>query len=154
MPDFIARVNFDPGYGHYSIVGMARQLTYDDGIYDDSEWGAAVSLNAVLPVVGKDNIHINLNYGNALGRYMESEFTDAFINPTTHEIETNNQWGGFVSYQHFWLDNLRSTFIYSLAERDNDLNYVTDAVDKRYQSVFANLLWSPVPRVNIGIEYI
>jgi hypothetical protein len=85
---------------------------------------------------------------------MESEFDDAFLNPTTHDIETNDQYGGFVSYQHFWLDNLRSTVIYSYAERDNDLAYVTDSVDNKYQSAYANLIWSPIPRVNVGLEYI
>ena len=154
MPDFIARVNYDASFGHFSMAAMARDLIVDDGVYDDDEWGGAVSLNANIPTFGKDHLHLELNYGNALGRYMESEFADAFINPVTHDIETNDQWGGFVSYHHFWTDSLRSTVVYSLAERDNDMNYVTDAVDKKYQSVHANLIWSPVARVNVGVEYI
>lgn len=154
VPDFIVRLNLRPAYGKYSIVGMARRFAIDDGQYDDSTWGGALSVNAVLPTVGKDNIHINFNYGNGLGRYMESAFTDAFMNPITHEIETNTQVGGFVSYQHFWTETLRSSAMYSIAQRDNDLNYVTDSMDKKYQSVHANLIWSPVPRVNVGMEYI
>ena len=39
----------------------------------------------------------------------------------THEIETSDQFGGFAAYQHFWLDNLRSTLSYSYAARDNRL---------------------------------
>jgi len=154
IPDIIARANFDTGFGHYSVVGMARQLTVDDGVYDDSEWGGALSLNAKIPTFGKDHLNLEFNYGNALGRYMESAFAEAFLNPVTHDIETCDQWGGLVGYQHFWIDNLRSTVIYSYAERDNDTNYVTEAVDKKYQSVHANLIWSPVSRVNIGLEYI
>jgi hypothetical protein len=153
FPDVIARVNIDPGYGHYSAVGMLRQLSIDTGGFDDSELGYAFSLNAILPVVGKDNVHLELNYGNAMGRYMESGFADAFLN-ANGDIETNDQFGGFVSYQHFWAENLRSTLVYSYAQRDNDTEYVTDAVDKTYQSVHANLIWSPVPRVDMGIEYI
>ncbi len=154
LPDFVARVNIDPGFGHYSAVGMVRQLSYDNGVHDDDQLGYALSLNAILPVYGKDNVHFEANYGNALGRYLEAGFQDAFVDPVTGEIETNDQWGGFVSYQHFWTDNIRSTLVYSLAERDNDLHYVTNTAEKRYQSVHANLLWSPVPRVNIGVEYI
>lgn len=154
FPDLIARVNLDPGFGHYSLVGMMRELSIDTGLYDDSELGYALSANAIIPIFGKDNIHLELNYGNALGRYMEAGFDDAFLNPITHDIESNDQYGGFVSYQHFWLDNLRSSIIYSYAERDNDLAYVTDSVDNKYQSAFANLIWSPTPRVNFGLEYI
>ena len=154
MPDFIARINYDTDFAHFSAVGMLRELIVDDGVYDDSEWGGAVSLNAKIKTWGKDHLHLEVNYGNALGRYMNSAFADAFLNPVTHDIETCDQWGGFVGYHHFWTDSLRSTVVYSLAERDNDLNYVTDAVNKRYQSVHANLIWSPVARVNVGIEYI
>ncbi len=154
LPDVIARVNIDPGFGHYSVVGMLRQMSYDDGINDDDQLGYALSLNAVVPVYGKDNIHFEANYGTALGRYLTAGFQDAFVDPVTGDIETNDQWGGLVSYQHFWTDNLRSTLVYSLAERDNDMQYVTDTAEKRYQSVHANLMWSPVPRVDVGVEYI
>jgi len=154
MPDLVARVNYDASFGHFSIAAMARDLIVDDGAYDDDEWGGAVSLNAKFPTFGKDHLNLELNYGNALGRYMESGFADAFLNPVTHDIETCDQIGGFVGYQHFWVENLRSTVIYAYAERDNDMNYVTDAIDKKYQSVHANLIWSPVPRVNMGLEYI
>jgi hypothetical protein len=154
MPDIVARVNYDAGIGHFSVAAMARNLIVDDGTYDDDEWGAAVSLNAKFPTFGKDHLNMELNYGNALGRYMEAGFADGFLNPVSHDIETCDEIGGFIGYQHFWVENLRSTVIYSYAERDNDMNYVTDAVDKKYQSVHANLIWSPVPRVNMGLEYI
>jgi len=154
VPDIIVRLNLNPSYGKYSIIGMGRRFAYDDGQYNESTWGGALRLNAELPTFGKDNIHLHFNYGNGLGRYMESGFTEAFINPVTHELETNTQIGGWAGYQHFWTDSLRSSVIYSLAQRDNDLNYVTDAQDKKYQSVHANLVWSPVPRVNVGLEYI
>jgi outer membrane murein-binding lipoprotein Lpp len=154
MPDFIARVNYDASFAHFSAAGMLRELIVDNGLYDDSEWGAAMSLNAKIKTFGKDHLNLEFNFGNALGRYLEAEFPDAFLNPNTHDIELSNQWGGFISYQHFWTDSLRSSLVYSLAERDVDLDYVTDAADKKYQSVHANLIWSPVDRVNVGIEYI
>ncbi len=154
FPDIIARVNLNPRFGHFSLVGMLRDLSIDTSEYDDSELGYAFSANAAIPTFGKDNLMLQFNYGDAMGRYMESGFADAFLNPVTHDIETNNQYGGIVSYQHFWMENLRSTVMYSLAERDNDLNFVTDTANKQYQSVHANLIWSPIPRVNMGIEYI
>lgn len=154
IPDFVARVDLNPGFGHYSLVGMLRDLNIDTAGYNDSELGYALSANAIIPTFGKDSMTLEFNYGNAIGRYLNSGFDDGFLNPVTHEIETNDQYGGFVSYQHFWMENLRSTVVYSLAERDNDLNFVTNAADEQYQSVHANLIWSPIPRINMGIEYI
>lgn len=154
IPDIIVRANVDTGFGHFSLAAMGRQLIIDDGLYDDDTFGGAASFTAVIPTFNKDKFRFQFNYGNALGRYMEAEFADAFINPVTRKIETNVQFGGLVAYQHFWTDSLRSTLIYSYAERDNDLKYVADTVDKSYQSVHANLFWSPVKRINFGLEYI
>ncbi len=159
IPDVIARVNFAGSYGKYSVAGLVRNLKIDEytgtnHTYDDNEWGYAVSLNASIPTIGKDNLILQFNYGDALGRYMESDFEDAFINPRTGDIEKNDQMGVVVGYRHFWKSNLRSSILYSYASRDNDDKYVPDTVDKQYQSVHANLIWSPINRVNIGAEYI
>ncbi len=159
VPDIIARVNFGGSYGKYSVATMVRNLKIDSytgttHTYDDSVWGYAISLNASIPTYGKDNLILQFNYGDALGRYMESGFAEAFINPRTGDIEKNDQLGVVVGYRHFWASNLRSSVLYSYASRDNDSKYVTDAVDKDYQSVHANLIWSPINRVNIGAEYI
>ena len=154
IPDIIARLNLQPGYGRYSVAGMVRCLSYDNGLSSDTAWTAALSANAVLPVFEKDSINLALNYGTGLGRYMRADFDDAFVDPLSNTIETNVQIGFFAGYRHFWLDSLRSSLIYSYAGRDNDLSYVTDAADKAYQSVHANIFWSPVPKVDIGLEYI
>ncbi len=159
VPDFIARVNFGGSYGKYSVVTMVRNLKMDaytgtTHTYDDSVWGYAISLNASIPTIGKDNLILQFNYGDALGRYMESGFAEAFINPVSGNIEKNDQLGVVVGYRHFWKSNLRSSILYSYASRDNDDKYVPKTVDKEYQSVHANIIWSPVNRVNIGAEYI
>ncbi len=156
IPDIIARANFDTTYGKYSISTMARNLRIDDDInhYNDNAWGYAVSLTASIPTIGKDNLILQFNYGDALGRYMECGFAEAFINPKTGEIEKNDQMGILAGYRHFWKYNLRSTILYSYASRDNDSKYVPDTVDEDYHSVHANIIWSPVSRVNIGAEYI
>lgn len=154
LPDLVIRANVDTDFGHFSAAAIGRQLIVDNGIYNDDVYGGALSVTGAIPLLDKDKLIMQFNYGNALGRYMEAEFADAFINPVTHKIETNAQWGGLASYQHFWLDNLRSTLVYSYAERDNDLSYVEDTVDSKYQSIHANIMWSPINRVNLGLEYI
>jgi hypothetical protein len=155
VADMIARVNCKSDYGSYSAAVMARELSADDGTaVDDSTWGGAVAVGGKIPTFGKDDLRFQLHYGNALGRYMATKFKDAEFDATTGELETFDQFGGFLAYRHFWIDNLRSNLIYSYGAADNDLSIVADTVNKEFQSVHANLIWSPVPSVDLGIEYL
>ncbi len=153
FPDIVARVNLNMDFGHLSFSTILRQFRIDDGIYDDDTWGGAVALAGRIPTFGKDDLRFLMAYGN-IGRYMTTGFADAAINPNTGDIETYAQWGGYIAYRHFWLDNLRSTLVYSYGEADNDTNYVSSTVNKMFQSVHANLIWSPVKQMDIGIEYL
>jgi hypothetical protein len=153
--DLIGRANFKSEYGSYSVAVMARELSVDNGTtVDDSTWGGAVSLAGRTPTFGKDDLRFQFNYGNALGRYMTSKFNDAEYNTITKEVETFDQWGGFLAYRHFWMDNLRSSLVYSYGAADNDMSVVAYTVNKEFQSVHVNLIWSPVPQVDLGIEFL
>jgi hypothetical protein len=173
----IARANFKSEYGSYSVAVMARELgldrqaaaattstayalaTREVTAVDDSEWGGAITFGGRIPTYGKDDLRFQLNYGNALGRYVTTQFKDAAFNTTTNEVETFDQYGGFLAYRHFWIDNLRSNLVYSYGAADNDLTVINtaallDATSKEMQSVHVNLIWSIVPSVDLGIEYL
>lgn len=64
------------------------------------------------------------------------------------------QWGNFAAYRHFWTDTWRSTLSYSYGEADNNVDIVGTAVNKKFQSVHGNIIRSPIPAVNLGVEYI
>jgi len=158
--DLIGRANFKNEYGSYSVAVMARELSADKNgtTIDDSAWGGAITFGGKIPTFGKDDLRFQFNYGNALGRYMTTKFKDAEYNTTTNEVETFDQWGGFLAYRHYWIDNLRSNLIYSYGAADNDLAVLGttayNAANKEFQSIHANLIWSPVPQVDLGIEYL
>jgi len=156
MPDMVGRVNLNSAYGSYSLAMMGRQLRWDNGAQSDETWGGAASLGGRIPTFGKDDIRFQINYGNALGRYMWTGFADVTLNQKLQnpQISALNQWGGFVGYRHFWMDTLRSNLIYSYGEADNDLNVVPNTVNRQFQSVHANLIWSPIPKIDLGIEYL
>ena len=165
VADMIARVNFKSEYGSYSVAAMARELSADNGgqtagdatrptTIDDSAWGGAVTFGGRIPTFGKDDLRFQLNYGNALGRYVTTQFKDAEYNTLTNEVETFDQYGGFLAYRHFWKDNLRSNLVYSYGAADNDVAISGTSVNKEFQSVHANLIWSIVPSVDLGIEYL
>ena len=154
IPDIVGRVNYRSEFGNFSLALMGRQYRVENDVASDSTYAGAVSVAGKVPAFGKDDIRFMLNYGNGLGRYMYTNFEDASLNVDNGDIEAIDQWGGYLSYHHYWLDNLRSTLVYSYGEADNDTDVVGEAVNKRFQSVHANLIWSPVPAVNLGLEYL
>jgi hypothetical protein len=172
VADLVARLNYKSEYGSYSVAAMARELSIDRQpvaattatpyalatrevtSVDDSTWGGALTFGGRIPAYGKDDLRFQFNYGNALGRYMTTKFRDATFNTRTNEIETFDQYGGFLAYRHFWVDNLRSSLVYSYGAADNDVAISGTSVDKEMQSVHVNLIWNIVPSVELGIEYL
>ena len=152
--DLIARANCKNEYGSYSVAVMARELSIDNTTVEDSTWGGAITVGGKIPTFGKDDLRFQLNYGNALGRYMTTGFKDAEYDTAHRSVETFDQWGGFLAYRHYWVDNLRSNLVYSYGSADNDMSVVANTVNKEFQSVHTNLIWSPVPQVDLGVEYL
>ncbi|MFV0477046.1 MAG: DcaP family trimeric outer membrane transporter [Parahaliea sp.] len=161
IPDIIARYNGKRGDLTWSVAAMARQLSYEarasnafEGS-DDTRYGYGLSL-AGKWVLGRDDIRFMLNYGDALGRYLGvNSYNDGYID-TSGDIDTIDQWGAFVAYQHYWSDHWRSTFSLSASGADNpDVGEFVgaDSLASEYQSVHANLNWLPAPNLQIGGEY-
>lgn len=98
-----------------------------------------------------------INYGNAIGRYQYTLFGDGILKPDK-TLDTLTQWGGFVAYRHFWMEGLRSNIVYSYGEADNDMDIFTSTaagvINKNIQTGHFNLIWSPVPKIDLGLEYI
>lgn len=117
-----------------------------------------------LKTFGKDSINAQFTGGSGIGRYL---YGDADARPGASLVYCNaahtsvcdlsaiNQYGGTVAYQHYWLDNLRSTaavgYVYFPASEFPD-NLA--ASTKSLLSTHVNLIWSPAPRWDVGLEYI
>ncbi|HEY1795000.1 MAG TPA: DcaP family trimeric outer membrane transporter, partial [Stellaceae bacterium] len=132
----------------------------------------------------KDDFTFHFTGGSGLGGYLNSSTNAALeTNMTNHTIgaagacgpastptatvapTTSNcvatklipSIGAEIGYQHWWSDNLRSTFSYGV-NREYSLNAaylgtgITSA-NKELQTAHANLIWNPVSFVTIGIEY-
>ncbi|MEH6581734.1 MAG: DcaP family trimeric outer membrane transporter [Halioglobus sp.] len=163
IPDLIARYNGKAGNLNWSAAGMARQLSYDDRsasnsfeVDSDEQYGYALSLAGKWNL-GDDDLRFMFSYGDALGRYLGlNSFNDGYISDTG-AIETIDQMGGFIAYQHHWTPRWRSTFSVSASEADNPSLHEYSAASslaKSYQSMHANLNWLPAPKLQLGGELI
>ena len=155
LPDFIAKTEFIQPWGQLSLGGVLRQLRYDNGINSTDTMGGFGSFAGIIKTFGKDDVRFQINYGNAMGRYQYTQFADGLYKAAENTIDTINEWGGFVAYRHIWMEGLRSSAVYSYGSADNDAIFANNTlVNKDIQTVHFNLIWSPVPKIDLGLEYI
>ncbi|MCQ3829326.1 hypothetical protein HXX02_07700 [Microbulbifer elongatus] len=153
-PDMVLRYDNSLGDLSYSIASMSRELAYDhaDGS-NESEQGYAISLAGKWQL-GRDDLRFMYSYGNALGRYLGlNSYRGGIIDPIDGSIDLIDQHGGYVALRHFWNDQWRSNLVLSATAADNP-DTVTDMTPSSYQSLHLNLMYSPVPKMTLGGEYI
>lgn len=154
LPDLVVRRNWNGSWGNLSVAALLRELKIDDEDSRDAQTGAAVSLAGKFLVRGRDDIRWQVNYGDALGRYMGINAFNVGALNAVGEIELTTQYGALAAYRHFWNDKLHSSFGGSFANADNDTDISGFDVPKSYQSAHADIIWSPIERLSFGAEYI
>lgn len=167
LPDFVTHVRHTASFGHVQVGGVLRSLSVDNvrvgtRTLSDDKLGYAVNMSGKINVGAtgaKDNLKFQASFGEGLGRYnndLSSNATsspsafDAAFNPVTGELEPVQVFAGYAGFQHWWTDTVRSSVSYSWVDASYDTpqpGYL-DLV----QSARGNVFWSPVPRVDFGLE--
>jgi len=153
LPDFTGAVEYSRDGWSAKLAGVARLLETDTGggaPSDEQEFAWGVFAGAVVPTFGEDTFQLNFAYGDGIGRYILNGFgQDAFVDPATGSLETIEAWGAAIGYTHHWADTLRSNLVYGHYEVED--TFGADDTE-RLQSFHVNLIWSPVERINLGVE--
>lgn len=157
IPDFIGKVELSEPWGNWTLAGMIRAINADGRMMtgiDDTKWGGAISIAGRILLPRQDNLRFSLSYGNVLGRYLSSNaFDDATID-NSGDINLTEIIGGYVAYQHWWTDKLRSSVVLGGAYANQDTRIVPSTVDKIFASSNINLIWSPTLKSSIGLEWL
>lgn len=147
---------------HMKLALLTRQIraqSATDDISQEFAWGTSISGRFITPYFDeRDSVLFQLNYGNGIGRYVNDLSSignyDGIFDPATGDLELFHVLAGYASLQHWWeMPQLRSNFTFGVVDVDNPGFLQGDA----YQSTLrasANLLWSPIPRIDIGGEYL
>jgi hypothetical protein len=98
---------------------------------------------------------IATNYGGP-GLYGNTGALTTAANATKIISTTVSSWGGEVNYQHWWLPNLRSSMTFGVGHQDLPITLLgkNPNYNKEIETAHANLIWSPVPFIDTGFEYI
>ncbi|WP_417320935.1 DcaP family trimeric outer membrane transporter [Emcibacter sp.] len=157
IPDVIARYTMKSDWGHVALAGMLRSLSIDQGTLgvpdDDSALGYGVSLSGKLKVADKDDFRFMVTAGEGLGRYIGVNLVNGAAVNATGELETIGTISGFASYRHFWGEKSRSNITFSYFKADNPVAFTGTGVTDTSMSIHANYIYSPVPKLDVGIEY-
>jgi len=169
--------NGSPGCGVAGIGPVGCDVSAMQLEDDSLGWG--VHFSGTVQTWGKDSAGFEVNFGEGIGRYILNAAGSAadvdnalgVTTPGNPNVQTVGAWGALIWYQHWWQDNLRSTVVFGHSEVDNDCDVLNNAaaqgagvlgatqnvcgpLTEEIDSFHANLIWSPVPQVNIGVEFI
>ena len=103
-----------------------------------------------------DNLEFQLNVGRGYGRYINdlgSVGGGDGVFDSNGNLKALPVIAGYLAFQHWWNDALRSTFIASIVNIKNYAFQEGDSYNDTYR-VSGNLIWSPSPRIDLGTELI
>ena len=147
-PDVTARWQAKGDWGHFSVAGLLRQFKY----LDESEAGAALSVSGKFNLGKSDDIRYAVNAGSGIGRYLAFGLGSDVVVDASGDIDALDGYGAFVAWRHAFSPQLRGNLMYSAAHFDNDSAITGFGVTERAQSVHANLIYSPFPKLDVGAE--
>ena len=155
VPDLTARYTKKGDWGHVSVAGLARQLQHESATTDASSTGFGVSVSGKYNIGKSDDIRYMLTGGTGIGRYVGFALgADGTLDAAGGDIESTGVLAGFVAWRHVFDPKLRGNLMVSRAQFDNDTNWTGFGVTKSAQSIHANLIYSPFPKLDIGAELI
>jgi hypothetical protein len=149
LPDFISRFRFQRERIHLQFAGFATQASFDPTVgldSNDTAWG--VSLSGSLKVFESDKVMGQYSQGDGIQRFRGFQSYAIGAGGSLFAIP-EQAW--YVGYEHVWSKKFKSVFAFSNAEIDVPS---PPTALKSTDYLAANILWTPVERVRLGLEYL
>jgi hypothetical protein len=160
VPDIVVKTYLDFGDTHLRIGGVVRQIIGESASQPNETaevggFGLTAGGRLPSPWHEDDNFVFQVTYGRAIGHYINDLRAeggqDAVYDSTTNSLQALRVLSLYGAYQHFWTGNLRSTVcvghvnVYNRDPQPGDALHATVRLN-------ANLIYSPVSRLDLGIE--
>jgi len=169
-PDFVARLKFHPGQkrgvalytDHIQASLLVRQLRGEvQGQSSDALATTGIGGNISGVLVPRweahDRIKFAVNVGSGIGRYIADLSSlggqDAVYDPVQGSLRALSVSSGYVGYEHAWSRVFTTAVTYGVVSVSNLDMQLEDAFH-RTQRTSINLMWNPVPFVDIVVEYL
>lgn len=155
LPDMVARYNLKGDWGSVTVAGLLRQLRYEIPTGNsDKETSFGVSVSGKYIFANKDDFRWMVSGGAGLGRYIGLNTANGAVIDDMGNLDSINSWGVFGSYRHLWSATWRSNLTLGYLGIDNDTDLTGMGVTRHAKSMHINLIYNPVPKLDLGIEYL
>jgi len=155
IPDLVVRYNMNRDWGNFTVAGIARELRYQNAAagIDSNEGSYGISVSGKFKIGDRNDFRWMATTGKGLGRYLGLNTANGAVLNSEGELEAIDSTGIFGSYRHFWSDQWRSNLTLGYLKVDNDVELTGSGVTRDAKSFHINLIYSPVPKMDFGIEY-
>lgn len=161
VPDIPLNVKYKDKFGHVQLAGILRTMNYyDDTVSNQSitEVGYGVALSGKFNLPKKFYIYYQGVVGKGISLYIQdlsfSGLDLVLDGNRPGRLKTLPMYGGYLSLQKDWLDNLYSAIIYSYTALPAPKNYHIPQLFSHTHYFAVNLFWDPIPYATVGIEYL
>ncbi len=155
MPDLVANLRVDQGWGSAQLMGAVHQVWGGNALQDSAVgWaiGAGVTFNAPMVAPG-DTFSFQASYADGALRYVHESSTivEAVETVARTKLETTTGWGVGAGFTHHWTPTLSSALTGYYTAFSNDVGAMADAKVDQWGTQ-GNLIWSPVRGFLMGVE--
>lgn len=154
IPDIVVRYDHKRDWGTLTAAAIARKLTMSDDDFGqaDDALGYGLSLSGKVKVGSRDDIRFMATAGDGLGRYIGVNIVNDAAVDAAGNLDPIFTYSGFAAYQHWWGKRLRSVVSGAYFKADNPVLLTTNQVTDESWNGLANLIWTPVDPLDIGVE--
>ena len=165
LPDLTAQWRIGGDWGHFQAAGILRKVGYEYRVNPGDPWksgsrgGWGINLGSSIKTIGKDQVLLQVVYGNGIANYMNDGGMDlapsASFNPDSTVSDLNAKavplTGVVAYYDHYWSDRWSSSIGYSYTEVDNT-NFQDPGSFHKGDYASVNLLTYPGENLMLGGE--
>jgi len=162
VPDFTAKYEVQRPWGHIQASGVLRQLAYDDGAGHRSRANAGGGIfGGTLTMPLRSALGGQVWFGNGIMKFTPDDFGPVSsaqidnIGTAQQRLVPSNENGLTVFAAHQFSPELRTNIGYGYNSMHWDAFIPPDVSEPEItHTLHANVIWSPVPPVDFGFEFI
>lgn len=152
-PDFVVRYRYEADRGHLQLGSVLRSVGAFYRSEKDVKFCYGLSLGGAVRLGHLDNFLFQANYGEGVSRYINDLGGlgyDIGVAPDGH-VHPLPVYGGFLAYEHYWTESLRSTL--TCGHLRADTYYLPrDSAFKSSTYAAANLIYVVKGALTVGLE--
>ena len=158
LPDLTLRYGWKGDWGTFGVGALLRSLeinraaTGTASAINDSQGTLALTVGGKWVLGKHDDLRYQVTAGDGMNRYIGLAVTADSALSADGDLDAISGFAGYVAWRHAWSPKLRSNLIFARSQYDNPIDLTGTGVNKSVQSFRVNLFYSPMPKLDVGVE--